>query len=305
MGIALRHAAIFVDLENIYYFLKNRVAEGHDIAALSVDMVRQLRHVLAADQQVQCIVQHAYADFSRLPGEMQGAMYLMGMETHHVLGTDHKNAADMRLCIDAMETLYVRGEIASFILMGGDRDYIPVVQHLRKHGKEVLISAFKAGTSGDLLQVADESNFIDLTPLLPNGIKLVEPLRPVHAPVAVPPMKPQPPIAQVSSTYAEPKANDRTSLPKFAKPRKVKSADELDTLALMLQHFPDKPEIWLTPFLHRQRTNMSHLADYERRALLTNLAEAGAIVIEKRPGDQGEFSVIVLNWNHPDVQELC
>jgi len=140
---------------------------------------------------------------------------------------------------------------------------------------------------------------------LPNGMKLVDPIRPVHAPVVTASALAQTPQAKTPPKQLEPITNDRAALPKFAKARKVKSADELDTLALMLQHFPDKPEIWLTPFLHRQRTNMSHLADYERRALLTNLSEAGAIVIEKRPGDQGEFSVIVLNWNHPDVQELC
>lgn len=289
-------AAIFVDFENIYYFIKNRSPESLDSSETAITTIRNLRSNLLNDLKKQCIVQHAYADFERIGGSPQGAFYLIGMETHNVLSTDHKNAADMRLCIDAMETLYTRPEITTFVFVAGDRDYIPVVQHLKKHAKSVLVVSFKGSVSGDLLQVAEERNFIDAATVLPEGIVLGEALQPQPA---------KKPVESVPTAASPPPAAKTKQAPTFQKPRRLDSDDERDALSIMLQHFGDKSEIWMTPYLHRQRSEMPHLAEYERRALITELREKGAISVEKRPGDQGDFSVIVINYDHPDVRELC
>ena len=75
-------------------------------------------------------------------------------------------------------------------------------------------------------------------------------------------------------------------------------------MRVMLECFGDKPEIWVTPYLRRLREEMPLLAEYERKALITDLSDAGAIAVEKRPGTAGEFSVIVVNWAHPDVRQV-
>jgi hypothetical protein len=72
----------------------------------------------------------------------------------------------------------------------------------------------------------------------------------------------------------------------------------------MLRHFGDKTEVWMTPFLHRLREEMPLLAEYERKSLVTDLSEMGAIAVEKRPGSPKDFSVIIINWQHPDVRRL-
>lgn len=291
----LSHAAIFIDFENVYYFLKERVSEPADPVEVSIATVRRLRALLLEEQNTECIVQHAYADFERIGGSPQGAFYLIGIDTHDVLSTDHKNAADMRLCIDAMETLYTRKEITTFVFLAGDRDYIPVVQHLRKHAKHVLVVSFKGSMSGDLLQVVEDRNFIDAALCLPPDVTLVQPRTRPTAPMAT---KPLAPIISEAAAPPPPAPID------FGKPRPLESEDELEALGIMLEHFASKPEIWMTPYLHRQRQRMSHLAEYERRAVITELSEKGAIAVRKRPGDQGEYSVILLNWNHPNVQKL-
>ncbi|MEJ7659048.1 MAG: hypothetical protein WKG07_05175 [Hymenobacter sp.] len=60
---------------------------------------------LKREQGLDSLVLNAYADFDRIPTGPQGPLYLMGVSTRNVLGTDHKNAADMQLCIDALEVL--------------------------------------------------------------------------------------------------------------------------------------------------------------------------------------------------------
>lgn len=46
------------------------------------------------------------------------------------------------------------------------------------------------------------------------------------------------------------------------------------------------------------------VADYERKALLNDLEAAGAIRIEKRRGEPFDFSVIIMNYNHPGFREV-
>ena len=71
----------------------------------------------------------------------------------------------------------------------------------------------------------------------------------------------------------------------------------------MLHNFGDKPEVWFTPFLNKLRNALQHLAEYERKAIVTTLEMTGIIKVEKRRGDPHDYSVIVINWDHPDVRE--
>ena len=64
------------------------------------------------------------------------------------------------------------------------------------------------------------------------------------------------------------------------------------------------PEIWASPFLRRLTDVLPELPDWERRQLLTQLRDDGAVRIEKREGEPHAFSVIIVNYQHPDVREL-
>lgn len=288
-----QYSALFVDYENVYYFLKNRLQNELDPSDGAIQLIRRLRQTLFEQFSEQCIVQHAYADFEKIEESAQGPLYLIGVESHNVLGTEHKNAADMRLCIDALETMYTRPEINRFTFLAGDRDYIPVIQHLRKHARSVRVVAFQANMSGDLLINVGEENYLDAATLLPPEFVLAPP-KPerIHAPlerkVAYAPAPPAPAAAE----------------PVFAPSRSI-AEPEREALQLMISSFPGKREIWVTPFLHRLREELPLLAEYERRNLITNLTEAGAVAVEKRPGTPREYSVILLNWDHPAVRELC
>jgi uncharacterized LabA/DUF88 family protein len=289
----VKFAGLFIDYENLFYFLRRRLKEDQDPGDAVIRMIRSIRIRLQQEKEEQCIVQHAYADFDKIEEDAQTALYLTGVESHHVSGTDHKNAADMQLCIDAMATMYSRPEIQSFVFMAGDRDYIPVIRHLRTHAKLVRVSSFIGNVSGDLLQVAGEENFIDAAMLLPSGFDLLPHDREAQpkkilpatiAPAAPAPVRPPQP-------------------PKFT-PSQSLDSEECLAVGCMLRHFGDKTEVWMTPFLHRLREEMPLLAEYERKSLVTDLSEKGAIAVEKRPGSPKDFSVIIINWQHPDVRRL-
>jgi hypothetical protein len=434
-------AAVFLDFENVYYFLKNEFADPPELNDHVLEILRNLRNHLLAEWGLDSIILNAYADFERLDAAPQGALYLLGVDTKNVLGTDHKNAADMRLCIDVLEVLYTRREIDTFVLVAGDRDYIPVIQHLRRQAKRVLGVGFRESVSGDLLLNLGDKQFIDARDLLDpatlerledrrreflerqadrearfaeaarardhkallamqaaqaeqqatrdaieashleangteaNGIEadgtdganangseangseasvapdftaedtpefLTEtalPLAPqpgevrfdVEAPLSLPLMPsalppsltpllgdpealPAPPATanqngrQAAATAA--RARELFSDEGFDPIGRIEDDDALVCLGLILtklrqlQKTRDTNEIWLGPFLRHLTDEMPALADFERRMLLDVLSRSGAIRIEKRDGEPYPYSVVLVNYQHPDVWDL-
>ncbi|MBF9142284.1 NYN domain-containing protein [Hymenobacter properus] len=343
------YAAVFIDFENIYYFLKNHFHDPPDLNDYVLEIIRSLREELSG-KGLDSLISYAYADFERLATAPQGALYLMGVSTRNVLGTDHKNAADMQLCIDALEVMYTRPDIGTFVLVAGDRDYIPVLQHLRRQARQVLVAGFRESVSGDLLQNIGSAQFLDARDLL--GTDRVEQLEkrrtdrlrmqeesrrlreqglvgvPSAAALAAsaaadtpgtsrgPLVAPVPsagaprPIAPAAMRPAAPRFGEE--VPDFAPVRPLAREIERRTLAFILSEFQKLeakqqrrvPELWLGPFMRLLTDELPELPDYERRDLLNHLRDAGTIRIEKREGEPHPFSVIVVNYNHPDVQAL-
>jgi hypothetical protein len=269
------------------------------------------------------LISYAYADFERLATAPQGALYLMGVSTRNVLGTDHKNAADMQLCIDALEVMYTRPDIGTFILVAGDRDYIPLLQHLRRQARQVLVAGFRESVSGDLLQNIGAENFLDARDLLaPESVAQLEKRRTDRqrtleenrrsreqslssSPAALGAPRPSAPAARSANRLPD-------EVPDFAPNQPVVDATASRALAFILKEFQKLEakqqrrvrELWLGPFMRLLADELPELPDYERRDLLNKLREAGAIRIEKREGEPHPFSVIVVNYQHPTVQEL-
>ncbi len=336
------YAAVFIDFENVYYFLKNHYLDPHDPHDYALDLVRALRDALKREHGLDSLVLNAYADFDKIPTGPQGPLYLMGVSTRNVLGTDHKNAADMQLCIDALEVLYTRPAIGTFVLVAGDRDYIPVLQHLRRQARQVKVVGFRESVSGDLLQMLGQEHFIDARQLLPaERLQALEDHRTARqqqgeemrrlreqglagARQAAHASGTSAAAAQAENG-ASPAAPVRPSQPArpslmdqllqeppvtFAPIRRITRTDERRVLEFLLQQaqkFSSQqatPEIWASPFLRRLTDVLPELPDWERRQLLNQLRDAGAVRLEKREGEPHPFSVILINYQHPDVREL-
>lgn len=357
-------AAVFIDFENIYYYLKESYADLPDLNDYILDMLRNLRSYLDRRLGLQTILTKAYADFEQLKIAPQGGLYLMGVETHNVLGTDHKNAADMRLSIDAVETLYTRPEIDTFVFVAGDRDYIPVIQHLKRQARYVYAVAFRGNISSDLMMNVGSRYFIDAVSLLdPNAIKrlehqaerqreadIVERERDVRMTAELEAreaagystdslddprldddrivddhmdddynefIEEGEEVAESAMSYngngpfrMHPRGNRKIVAPSdpvdvaFADPALIESDTELTCLEVLLRNYGHHREVWISPYLRKLTDALPRLADFERKALLTSLEAQGAIKIEKRRGEPYDYSIILINFDHPDVQRM-
>lgn len=300
-------AAIFIDYENVYYYLKNKYKDPPELSSYTSDIIRSLRREIEKGYGLQSIIMNAYADFEQIGSSSLSTLYLMGIHAQNVLGTAHKNAADMQMCIDLMQILYTRPDIQNFVLLAGDRDYIPVVQHLKRNGRQVWVCAFRDTISGDLLEIIGEKSFLDIGPLLSQeALEKMEMHREMEE--AKQPFRPNV-VGRIDLEKIQKTERKATATIRHRPivPRPSASLGQEDyCLALILNYIEETKykEPGVTPLLRFLTDEMPLLANWERKELLSRLEGKGAIHIETREGFDFPFAVVIVNPEHPSVKEL-
>jgi hypothetical protein len=107
-------------------------------------------------------IRRAYADWANNQfGRYQQDLAMNGVDLIQVarFGAARKNAADIRMAVDAMETLITHPEVGVYVLVAGDGDYFPLVQRLREFGKWVVGVGTEANASPRLVSVCSEYKF--------------------------------------------------------------------------------------------------------------------------------------------------
>lgn len=327
-----KFAAVFIDYENVYYSIKNSIPENVATTDFVEGMVRGARLHLQTQQHSEAVIVRAYADFEQIDDYAQGALYLMGVETCNVMGQDKKNAADIRLCIDVIETLYTRPQIDTFVIFAGDRDYIPLVQHLRRYGKTVLVAAIDATLSGDLAESVGKKNIIPADSLLIPAEKnrliqarenLIKGVKEAPPP-AVTKKEAEPVVAHVTAAGVEKVAPGKATKQTFEEFQAARSIPETkpfektethliadqsakQVLRFIIKNFSQYSEIYLTPLLRSMSTAFPMMTDQERKSKLTWLESCGAVKLVRRPHMEfvgAHYTAVLINYNHKTVREL-
>jgi uncharacterized protein (TIGR00288 family) len=136
------------------------------------DLQQQLRELLnSAIIKGKVAVQRAYADWRRYP------QYIVPLSEASIdlifapaFGSNKKNATDIRLAIDALELVFTRPEIKTFILLSGDSDFSSLVLKLKEYGKWVVGVGIRESASDLLVQNCDEYySYTDVTGLAKEG----------------------------------------------------------------------------------------------------------------------------------------
>jgi hypothetical protein len=77
------------------------------------------------------------------------------------MGATRKNAADIKMAVDAIELAFEREYVTTFVICTGDSDFTPLVHKLRELNKKVIGVGVKASTSNLLPPACDEFLFYD------------------------------------------------------------------------------------------------------------------------------------------------
>ena len=77
------------------------------------------------------------------------------------MGAVRKNAADIKMAVDAIELCFERDYITTFVLGTGDSDFTPLVHKLRELNRRVIGIGVEASTSALLPPACDEFLFYE------------------------------------------------------------------------------------------------------------------------------------------------
>ena len=109
------------------------------------------------------MVRRAYADWSYFDEDrrMLTRSHVELIEIPQRMGASRKNAADIKMAVDAMELAFERDYISTFVICTGDSDFTPLVHKLRELNKRVIGVGVEESTSALLPPACDEFLYYD------------------------------------------------------------------------------------------------------------------------------------------------
>ncbi|GIG92266.1 NYN domain-containing protein [Plantactinospora endophytica] len=146
--------ALFLDYENLALGARDH------LDGLVFDF-RPIADALAERGRV--VVRRAYADWSFFGDDrrMLTRSHVELIEMPQRMGASRKNAADIKMAVDAVELAFERGYISTFVICTGDSDFTPLVHKLRELNKRVIGVGVEKSTSALLPPACDEFLYYD------------------------------------------------------------------------------------------------------------------------------------------------
>lgn len=319
------HAAVFVDFENLFLSLKNREEHsGHRIRDLCLSILEHLKQRLS-EEKSPMVLGRSYAAFDSYPGmEVAHDLALMGFDPQYVLVSHAgKNAADVQLACDVCRVLYRRPDIDAIVIVSGDRDFIPIARQVLEENHELRVVGIPDSTSGDLRMRVGHERFWNALDLIrvdspeDDGQSVAASAEDALGVAAAVQEEGVPGDLEGANGTSDETEPPRAPIVGHI-PVTWRTADALPhdgqigerladcvDLILRAQVRHGSPEVWLSPFLKGPMSqHFSNLVHPERRGLINELRQIGAIRIEERENQYADhpYSVIVLDAAHPMVQ---
>jgi NYN domain/OST-HTH/LOTUS domain len=147
--------ALFIDHENLVIGARE-IGRGFDVGPI-MDALAERGRVVA---------RRAYADWTLFAGDRRTLVEhnCELIDIPQRTGAVRKNAADIKLAVDAMELAYERGFVSTFVIASGDSDFTPLVAALRGLNRRVIGIGVRGSTSSLLPPACDEFLFYDRLP---------------------------------------------------------------------------------------------------------------------------------------------
>ena len=109
------------------------------------------------------MARRAYADWTMFESARRGLTehQVELIEIPQKMGATRKNAADIKMAVDAIELAFERDYITTFVVCTGDSDFTPLVHKLRELNKRVIGIGLRGSTSRLLPPACDEFLFYE------------------------------------------------------------------------------------------------------------------------------------------------
>src|SRR5262245_61066224 len=130
--------AVFIDFDNIEIGVKTTLNVQFDIGAV----------LEAIKERGEVITKVAYGDWKR-SGDHGRAMaqHAVRLVQRVMTPGGDKNGADINLALDALEMAFTHSHINAFVIVGGDSDFITLVEKLKQYDRKVFVVGGRSFTS--------------------------------------------------------------------------------------------------------------------------------------------------------------
>ena len=145
--------ALFLDYENLALGARDHLGGDFDLKPIADALAERGR----------VVTRRAYADWSYFDEDrrMLTRAHVELIEMPQRMGASRKNAADIKMAVDAVELAFERSYVTSFVICTGDSDFTPLVHKLRELNKRVIGVGVRGSTSAMLPPACDEFLFYD------------------------------------------------------------------------------------------------------------------------------------------------
>ena len=130
--------AVFIDFDNIEIGVKTTLGQQFDVGII-LDAIKERGEV---------VTKIAYADWTR-SGEYSRSLtqHAIRLVQRNMTPGGDKNGADINLALDALEMAFTHQHINAFVIVGGDSDFLSLVEKLKQYDKKVFVVGGRAFTS--------------------------------------------------------------------------------------------------------------------------------------------------------------
>ena len=130
--------AVFIDFDNIEIGVKSTLSTPFDIGVV----------LEAVKERGEVVTKVAYSDWKRAGDySRQLSQHAIRMVQRNLTPGGDKNGADINLALDALEMAFTHDHINAFVIVGGDSDFITLVEKLKQYDKKVFVVGGRQFTS--------------------------------------------------------------------------------------------------------------------------------------------------------------
>jgi uncharacterized protein (TIGR00288 family) len=132
---------VFIDFDNVEIGVKNTIGGQFDIG-LVLEAIKERGDI---------VTKIAYSDWKRA-GDYSRVMtqHAIRMVQRTVTPGGDKNGADITMALDALELAFTHDHINTFVIVGGDSDFISLVEKLKQYGRKVIVVGGRQFTSATM-----------------------------------------------------------------------------------------------------------------------------------------------------------
>lgn len=149
-----QRVGVFIDVENLYYSAKNLFKARVNFNQILKDTVKNRKLIRAIAYVIRTESGEEKIFFD--------ALTRLGIETKikdlQIYNGFKKADWDVGITVDAIK---ISASLDVILLLSGDGDFVPLVEYLKNHGKQVEVAAFSKSTSSKLKEAADD--FFDIS----------------------------------------------------------------------------------------------------------------------------------------------